>query len=197
MVAEGASGRGKLRLGMTRRERIVLLAWNNDPAKALADVAAAFPGCEITVVAKSSFRQGGFFAQFRAFRQFRGKVILTLSVAHDRIPALLDTTDICLSPQVPFRDGSPFFGSPTKLFKYMVAGSAIIASKLRQGRETALSCHSWLQNARSVLKALSSLQNPVQLNANLEVSGAIYDAALAFVFFSRYTLLVPIHAISL
>jgi glycosyltransferase involved in cell wall biosynthesis len=44
----------------------------------------------------------------------------------------LAACDILISPHVPNPDGSPFFGSPTKLFEYMGMGKAIIASDLEQ-----------------------------------------------------------------
>lgn len=44
----------------------------------------------------------------------------------------LAACDILASPHVPNPDGSPFFGSPTKLFEYMAMGKAIVASKLDQ-----------------------------------------------------------------
>jgi len=44
----------------------------------------------------------------------------------------LGASDILVSPQVPNPDGTPFFGSPTKLFEYMAMGKAIIASDLEQ-----------------------------------------------------------------
>ncbi|MEM9683439.1 MAG: glycosyltransferase [Pseudomonadota bacterium] len=37
-----------------------------------------------------------------------------------------------MSPHVPNPDGTPFFGSPTKLFEYMAARRAIVASDLDQ-----------------------------------------------------------------
>jgi glycosyltransferase involved in cell wall biosynthesis len=37
-----------------------------------------------------------------------------------------------MSPHVPNADGSPFFGSPTKLFEYMAMARAIVASDLDQ-----------------------------------------------------------------
>jgi len=61
-----------------------------------------------------------------------GKVIFTGSVAHNRVPALLDACDILVSPHVPLADGSEFFGSPTKVFEYMAMGKAIVASRLGQ-----------------------------------------------------------------
>ena len=50
----------------------------------------------------------------------------------DETPAILAASDVCLSPHVPNPDGTPFFGSPTKLFEYMVMGKLIVASDLDQ-----------------------------------------------------------------
>jgi len=62
----------------------------------------------------------------------RGRVIFTGTVAHERVPALLDACDILVAPHVPLADGSDFFGSPTKIFEYMAMGKAIVASRLGQ-----------------------------------------------------------------
>ena len=50
-------------------------------------------------------------------------------------PSLLAACDILALPTAPNPDGSPFFGSPTKLFEYMAMGRAIVASRLGQAAE--------------------------------------------------------------
>jgi glycosyltransferase involved in cell wall biosynthesis len=53
-------------------------------------------------------------------------------VAQADAPLHLAASDILVSPHVGNADGSPFFGSPTKLFEYMAMGKAIVASRLNQ-----------------------------------------------------------------
>jgi glycosyltransferase involved in cell wall biosynthesis len=52
--------------------------------------------------------------------------------AQGETPAILAASNVCLSPHVPNPDGTPFFGSPTKLFEYMAMGKLIVASDLDQ-----------------------------------------------------------------
>lgn len=61
-----------------------------------------------------------------------GVVALPGLVPQAEGPAHLAACDILVSPHVPNDDGSPFFGSPTKLFEYMAMGKAIVASRLDQ-----------------------------------------------------------------
>jgi glycosyltransferase involved in cell wall biosynthesis len=57
---------------------------------------------------------------------------ITGLIPQDAGPSYLAACDILASPQVPNPDGTPFFGSPTKLFEYMAMGKGIIASALDQ-----------------------------------------------------------------
>ena len=60
------------------------------------------------------------------------KVLFVGYVDRNSVSEYLGASDILVSPQVPNPDGTPFFGSPTKLFEYMSMGKAIIASDLDQ-----------------------------------------------------------------
>jgi glycosyltransferase involved in cell wall biosynthesis len=65
-------------------------------------------------------------------RNLLDRVLLTGVVPHPHAVELLACCDVCVSPHVPNPDGSPFFGSPTKVFEYMGLGRAIVASDLYQ-----------------------------------------------------------------
>jgi len=68
-----------------------------------------------------------------ATRDFgQNKIIFTGRVEAHEAPLALAACDILLSPHVGNKDGSAFFGSPTKLFEYMASGRAIVASDLDQ-----------------------------------------------------------------
>lgn len=61
-----------------------------------------------------------------------GAARFTGLIAHGEVPAHLAACDILVSPHLPFEDGTPFFGSPTKLFEYMAMGKAVVAARLGQ-----------------------------------------------------------------
>ena len=59
---------------------------------------------------------------------------LTGIVAQAEGPSYLAACDILASPHVANADGTPFFGSPTKLFEYMAMGKAHRRIGSRSGR---------------------------------------------------------------
>ena len=65
-------------------------------------------------------------------RQAGVNSIFTGRVAHESVPAYLDSCDLLVSPHVPLSDGREFFGSPTKLFEYMAMAKPVVASRLGQ-----------------------------------------------------------------
>jgi glycosyltransferase involved in cell wall biosynthesis len=58
------------------------------------------------------------------------QVVFTGSVGHDEVPLLLALADVAVAPYP--RTSLPFWGSPMKVFEYMAAGKAIVASRAGQ-----------------------------------------------------------------
>jgi glycosyltransferase involved in cell wall biosynthesis len=59
-------------------------------------------------------------------------VTFTGIVPQETGPVWLGACDVLCSPHIPNPDGTPFFGSPTKLFEYMAMARGIVASRLDQ-----------------------------------------------------------------
>jgi glycosyltransferase involved in cell wall biosynthesis len=93
------------------------------------------------------------------------------AVAPADMPAHLAASDVLVSPQVPNPDGTPFFGSPTKLFEYMAMGRAVVASDLGQMAETIRDGKNGLLvppgDANALADALDSLAGDAALRARI------------------------------
>lgn len=72
--------------------------------------------------------------------QFKSYVTIAGLIDQDKTPLHLAASDILVSPHVRNPDGSPFFGSPTKLFEYLSSGRAVIGSDLNQIGEVLQGC---------------------------------------------------------
>lgn len=99
------------------------------------------------------------------------RVILTGLVPQEEGPAHLAACDILASPHVPNPDGSPFFGSPTKLFEYMAMGRPIVASALGQIAEVIEHGRTgWLVppgDAEALARAIESMARDAELRSRL------------------------------
>ena len=98
-------------------------------------------------------------------------VEITGLVDHDLALALLAGCDVCVSPHVPNPDGTPFFGSPTKLFEYMGLGKPIVASALEQIAEVVEHERTGLLSppgdARAAAKQITRLLDDPELRSRL------------------------------
>lgn len=62
-------------------------------------------------------------------------VIMTGSIAHSRVPEMVSIADIAVVPSASVSAGHGGTGTPLKLFEYMAAGKAIVATALNEAVE--------------------------------------------------------------
>jgi O-antigen/teichoic acid export membrane protein/glycosyltransferase involved in cell wall biosynthesis len=75
----------------------------------------------------------------------KGRVTMAGARPASQTPGILAASDVLVSPQTPNEDGSPFFGSPTKLFEYMAMARIVVASDLEQPGEV---LRGWVPDGR-------------------------------------------------
>ena len=68
-------------------------------------------------------------------------VIMTGKVAHSQIPEMLSIADVAVVPSTPLTAGIGGTGTPLKLFEYMAAGKAIVATALNEAADVILDGH--------------------------------------------------------
>jgi glycosyltransferase involved in cell wall biosynthesis len=111
------------------------------------------------------------------------RTLLSGVVEHRRALELLACCDVCVSPHVPNPDGTPFFGSPTKIFEYMGLGKPIVASDLDQIGEVIEHERSGLlcppSDASAAAAAVSRLLGDASLRRHLG-AGALERASVEY-----------------
>ena len=143
--------------------------------EAFASLAAEFPDYRLLIVGDGPLR--GSIEAFAHDRSLENVVSLTGAVEKSRIPELLAEMDVAVAP---YPDLAGFYFSPLKVFEYMAAGCAIVASGigqvseiLRDG-ETAL-----LTTPGSVRELAAGIR---RLRADRDLRQAIAKAARAEAF---------------
>jgi glycosyltransferase involved in cell wall biosynthesis len=68
----------------------------------------------------------------------RQAVILTGSIAHSQVPEMLSIADVAVVPTAPVTASLGGTGTPLKLFEYMAAGKAIVATAQNEAAEVIL-----------------------------------------------------------
>jgi glycosyltransferase involved in cell wall biosynthesis len=71
-------------------------------------------------------------------------VIMTGSIAHTDVPATLSVADVAVVPSAPVPASQGGTGTPLKLFEFMAAGKAIVATALDQNSEVIEDGHNGL-----------------------------------------------------
>jgi glycosyltransferase involved in cell wall biosynthesis len=62
-------------------------------------------------------------------------VIMTGKIAHSQVPEMLSIADVAVVPSAPLTAGLGGTGTPLKLFEYMAAGKAVVATALNEAAE--------------------------------------------------------------
>ena len=100
--------------------------------------------------------------------RLQGAVTFAGNVSHEEVPRYLAVMDVAVAPYPPLGD---FYYSPLKLYEYMAAGRAIVASRIGQvGQAVAegLTGLLYLPNdVAGLLHCLRQLRNDEQLKADL------------------------------
>ena len=85
--------------------------------------------------------------------------ILTGLIPQEEGPKYLAACDVLVASHKPNPDGTPFFGSPTKLFEYMAMGKGIVASNLDQIGEVLKHDHTaWLVQPGDIESLMEGLK---------------------------------------
>ena len=138
-------------------------------ARAFTDVAGTLPRSHLLLVGDGP----GLATTANIVREaaLGHRLTVTGQVPPSDVPGYLDACDILVSPHVPLAGGAEFFGSPTKVFEYMAAEKAIVASRIGQiGDVLEHGVTAWLvepDDVRSLGEALCALACDPELRRRL------------------------------
>jgi glycosyltransferase involved in cell wall biosynthesis len=125
-------GRVRQSLGLTTEQVVVWVGgyfvWQDLDllAESFSRIVRARPNTKLVVVGDGDRRAA--FAQKVSDLGLQTSVIMTGHVHFRRVPELLSIADVAVAPAPEFNVGHP--GTPMKVFEYMAAGKAIVASNL-------------------------------------------------------------------
>src|SRR5919204_18998 len=126
--ADGAAARA--RLGLAPDSVVVGFAGSLKPwhgtdtlLDAFATVHEAVPAARLLIVGEGP--QGKVLHERAAHLGLDTTVVFTGKVAHDAMPGILAAMDVGVAP---YREVDAFYFSPLKLYEYMAAGLAVVAS---------------------------------------------------------------------
>ena len=123
------------------------------------------PSAKLVLVGDGPIRQS--IAQKVQKNGLQQSVIMTGAIAHANVPEMLSIADIAVVPSAPVPASHGGTGTPLKLFEYMAAGKAIVATALNQATEVIQNGHTGLlveagDVNRFAEAILTLLNNPVE-----------------------------------
>jgi glycosyltransferase involved in cell wall biosynthesis len=99
----------------------------------MAHVVRQIPNTKLVLVGDGQTRTK--LVQQIEHRGLRDAVIMTGAIAHTRVPEVLSIAQVAVVPAAPVAASRGGTGSPLKLFEYMAAGKAIVATAINQAAE--------------------------------------------------------------
>lgn len=95
----------------------------------LVRAAAAVPGAHLALVGGPDEMAAALREEWLRLGQSASQWLYAGQVAAEAVPAALAALDVCVMP-LPFTEHFAYYASPLKLFEYMAAGRAVVASDL-------------------------------------------------------------------
>lgn len=101
-----------------------------------------YPGARLVLVGDGQTRP--VIARQIMKNGLRQAVIMTGAITHSNVPEMLSIANIAVVPSAPVAAGNGGTGTPLKLFEYMAAGKAIVATALYHATEVIQNGHNGL-----------------------------------------------------